>query len=143
MSLQELIYTSVSSVHGDKAEVKNILAASELNNVANSVTGLLIFDGHRYIQILEGETENVDRLYNVISKDSRHQQLELLHKGGITSRSFENWRMAYESLPKGLLEKLAENMAVFSMELNGAPLKMGESFGARLEAMFMDAMAAV
>jgi len=142
MSLQELIYTSVSSVHGDKAEVKNILAASELNNVANSVTGLLIFDGHRYIQILEGETENVDRLYNVISKDSRHQQLELLHKGGITSRSFENWRMAYESLPKGLLEKLAENMAVFSMELNGAPLKMGESFGARLEAMFMDAMAA-
>lgn len=56
MSLQELIYTSVSSVHGDKAEVKNILAASELNNVANSVTGLLIFDGHRYIQILEGET---------------------------------------------------------------------------------------
>jgi len=50
--------------------------------------------------------------------------------------------MAYESLPKGLLEKLAENMAVFSMELNGAPLKMGESFGARLEAMFMDAMAA-
>ena len=142
MSLQELIYTSVSSVHGDKAEVKNILATSELNNVANSVTGLLIFDGHRYIQILEGETENVDRLYNVISKDSRHQQLELLHKGGITSRSFENWRMAYESLPKGLLEKLAENMAVFSMELNGAPLKMGESFGARLEAMFMDAMAA-
>lgn len=86
--------------------------------------------------------ENVDRLYNVISKDSRHQQLELLHKGGITSRSFENWRMAYESLPKGLLEKLAENMAVFSMELNGATLKMGESFGARLEAMFMDAMAA-
>ena len=143
MSLQELIYTSVSSAHGDKTEVKNILAASELNNVANSVTGLLIFDGHRYIQILEGETENVDRLYNVISKDSRHQQLELLHKGGITSRSFENWRMAYESLPKGLLEKLAENMAVFSMELNGAPLKMGESFGARLEAMFMDAMAAV
>ena len=142
MSLQELIYTSVSSVHGDKAEVKKILAASERNNVANSVTGLLIFDGHRYIQILEGETENVDRLYDVISKDSRHQQLELLHKGGISSRSFENWRMAYESLPQGLLEKLAENMAVFSMELNGAPLKMGESFGARLEAMFMDAMAA-
>ena len=142
MPLQELIYTSVSSAHGDKTEVKNILAASERNNVANSVTGLLIFDGHRYIQILEGETENVDRLYDVISKDSRHQQLELLHKGGITSRSFENWRMAYESLPKGLLEKLAENMAVFSMELNGAPLKTGESFGARLEAMFMDAMAA-
>jgi len=142
MPLQELIYTSVSSAQSEKDEVSNILAVSEKNNDVSAITGLLMFDGHRYIQILEGETENVDRLYNVISKDSRHQKLELLHKGGITSRSFENWRMAYESLPKGLLEKLAENMAVFSMELNGAPLKMGESFGARLEAMFMDAMAA-
>jgi len=142
MSLQELIYTSVSSVHGDKAEVKNILAASELNNVANSVTGLLIFDGHRYIQILEGEAESVNHLYDVISKDSRHQELELLHVGGISARSFENWRMAYEALPPGLLADLAEKMAVISLEQNGEALTGEESFGARLNAMFIDAMAA-
>jgi len=142
MPLQELIYTSLSSVQDDAEEVKKILASSERNNVANTVTGLLMFDGHRYIQILEGEAENVDQLYDVISKDPRHKDLELLHKGGISGRSFENWRMAYEALPLGLLEDLAENMAVFSMELDGETLNSGESFGARLNAMFMDAMAA-
>jgi len=50
--------------------------------------------------------------------------------------------MAYEALPPGLLEELAENMAVFSMELDGETLDAGESFGAKLNGMFMDAIAA-
>jgi len=142
MPLQELIYTSVASTHDEKDVVENILTSSKRNNVVRAVTGLLLFDGHRYIQILEGEAENVDQLYDVITKDPRHQQIELLHKGGIASCAFENWRMAYESMPQGLLKDLAENMAVFSMELGGAPLGEGESFGAKLEVMFMTALAA-
>ena len=142
MPLQELIYTSLSSEQADKDEAKKILTSAQRNNAANSITGLLMFDGQRYIQILEGEAEHVMRLYNIISKDPRHQHIELLHIGGITARSFDNWRMAYEALPSGLLDELAENMAVSSMELNGAPIPDGESFGARLNVMFMDAMAA-
>jgi len=142
MPLQELIYTSLSQTHSDVDDVKNILAASERNNAASSITGLLMFDGQRYVQILEGESERVTHLYNVISKDPRHQQLELLHIGGIPARAFDDWRMAYESLPQGLLDDLAEKMAVYSMELNGTPIPGGESFGARLNVMFMNAMTA-
>ncbi len=142
MALQELIYTSVSSAEDDSDGVKNILDASERNNVTTSITGLLMFDGQRYIQVLEGETQDVDTLYEVIAQDPRHAQLELLHKGGMSRRSFRNWRMAYEALPPGLLGELAENMAVYSMELNGRELEAGESFGAKLNAMFLEAMAA-
>ena len=142
MPLQELIYTSVSSAQPEKDEVSNILAVSEKNNDVSAITGLLMFDGHRYIQILEGEAESVNHLYDVISKDTRHQELELLHIGGISARSFENWRMAYEALPPGLLADLAEKMAVLSLEQNGEALTGEESFGARLNAMFIDAMAA-
>ena len=142
MPLQELIYTSVSSAQSEKDEVSNILAVSEKNNAVSAITGLLMFDGHRYIQILEGEAESVNHLYDVISKDTRHQELELLHVGGISARSFENWRMAYEALPPGLLADLAEKMAVISLEQNGEALTGEESFGARLNAMFIDAMAA-
>jgi len=142
MPLQELIYTSVSSAQSEKDEVSNILTVSEKNNAVSAITGLLMFDGHRYIQILEGEAESVNHLYDVISKDTRHQELELLHVGGISARSFENWRMAYEALPPGLLADLAEKMAVISLEQNGEALTGEESFGARLNAMFIDAMAA-
>jgi len=74
MALQELIYTSVSSAGDDSDGVKNILDASERNNVTTSITGLLMFDGQRYIQVLEGETQDVDTLYEVIAQDPRHAQ---------------------------------------------------------------------
>lgn len=142
MALLELIYTSLAEAQNDTDDVQNILASSERNNVAISVTGLLLFDGERYIQILEGQPADVETLFSTIRADARHHGLELLHKGPIAGRSFETWRMAYEALPKGLLRELAENMAVYSLELGEEPLGAGESFGAKLNGMFMDAIAA-
>ena len=142
MALLELIYTSLSEANNDTDNVRDILTSSERNNVATSVTGLLLFDGERYIQILEGQAKDVEGLFVTISDDSRHTDLELLHKGPIVGRSFETWRMAYEALPKGLLNDLAENMAVYSMVQDEESLGMGESFGAKLNGMFIDAIAA-
>lgn len=142
MALLELIYTSLSKAQTPADDVRDILSSSERNNAASAVTGLLLFDGDRYIQILEGKDESVESLFKTITADPRHHDVELLHKGGITGRSFETWRMAYEALPKGLLEDLAENMAVFSLELDGELLGIGESFGAKLNGLFIDAIAA-
>ena len=142
MDLIELIYTSLARVDSDVSDVQDILASSEKNNAAVSITGLLLFDGERYIQILEGMPSDVERLFDVIRDDSRHESLELIHKGGILSRSFKTWRMAYEAFPKGLLDTLAENMAVHSLESEDQIPATGESFGAKLNGMFMDAIAA-
>ena len=142
MALVELIYTSLSRALNENDDVGDILASSERNNAAKSVTGLLLFDGNRYIQILEGERMDVETLFAEISEDPRHHDLELLHKGDIEGRSFQTWRMAYESLPRGLLEELAENMGVCSLELDEPPRNAGESFGAKLNGLFMDSVAA-
>lgn len=142
MALKELIYTSLANPASSHESVEDILESSQRNNVARQVTGLLLFDGDRYIQILEGEPKDVDALYAKISADPRHHDLELLHHGAILSRAFSNWRMAYEEMPKGLLDDLAENMAVYAMENEGEVLDTEDSFGARLNGMFMDAIAA-
>lgn len=142
MALLELIYTSLSRAQNENDDVREILVSSERNNVATSVTGLLLFDGDRYIQILEGDRQQVENLFAIIADDPRHHNLELLHKGAIGARSFQTWRMAYETLPTGLLGELAENMAVFSFEQDEQPEGPGESFGAKLNGMFMDAIAA-
>ena len=142
MAMIELIYTSLAEADTQDRDVRDILGSSERNNRAHSITGLLLFDGQRYIQILEGETQDVETLYEVICQDARHHDLELLHKGGIIDRSFPNWRMAYEAMPKGLLAHLAESMGVFSLELADEPLGQGETFGAKLNGLFMDAIAA-
>jgi len=103
MPLQELIYTSLSKTPSDPlainqdGEVKAILAESNQNNSQAGITGLLMFDGVRFIQILEGEADKVDDLYGKIAQDSRHRMIELLHKGSLATRSFKDWRMAYEA----------------------------------------------
>ncbi|WP_427454082.1 BLUF domain-containing protein [Litorimonas sp. WD9-15] len=142
MALQELIYTSLANPASSHAAVQDILKSSQRNNVAHEITGLLLFDGDRYIQILEGVPQNLDLLFSKISSDSRHHSLELLHRGPVASRAFSDWRMAYEEMPKGLLDDLAENMAVYAMENEGEILDPEDSFGARLNGMFMDAIAA-
>ena len=142
MALQELIYTSLAIPNASHENVEDILAASQRNNTQYDVTGLLLFDGDRYIQILEGSAENIDKIYDAIAKDKRHHGVELIHRGEIEGRAFTDWRMAYEALPVGLLGELAEKMSVYAMEVTGEIILPGESFGTRLDALFMDALAA-
>jgi len=142
MALQELLYTSLATPHSSQKHVTDILKTSQENNALYKMTGLLLFDGHRYIQILEGTAENLDVLFAAIEQDDRHYNLELIHRGGIETRAFQDWQMAYEALPLGLLNDLAENMSVFALDVETDVMAEGESFGARLNGMFMDAMAA-
>jgi hypothetical protein len=138
MALTELIYTSLSVPAGADVDVKALLDVSQRNNTADAITGLLLFDGKRYIQILEGEKPALSNLLARIEADPRHAMIELLHRGPIGERAFADWRMAYEHMPLGLLDDLAENMAVMGFEMEGMP-EPGDSFGARLHGMFMDA----
>jgi hypothetical protein len=58
-----------SSVH--LAELCRTL--SEYNKLVG-VTGLLVFDGVRYIQLIEGEDSAVDLLMARIARDRRHDK---------------------------------------------------------------------
>jgi hypothetical protein len=48
-----------------------------------------------FIQILEGERSNVNRLYATIIKDKRHQNVELVSIEEIQNRRFPEWSMAH------------------------------------------------
>lgn len=139
MALTEIIYTSIAVPIGATVDVKALLSTCERNNKRDEISGLLLFDGHRYIQILEGEEPQVSALFDRIKSDSRHELLELLHSGPVGERAFADWRMAYEHMPTGLLDDLAENMAVMGFEMDDTVPEQGDSFGARLHGMFMDA----
>jgi len=138
MALNELIYTSVATPVGADVDVQGLLKTCERNNRRDQISGLLLFDGTRYIQILEGTDAKLDDLFGRITADTRHEMVELLHRGPVSERAFADWRMAYEAMPLGLLDDLAENMAVMGFEMDGTP-EPGDSFGARLHGMFMDA----
>lgn len=58
---------------------------------------LIYFDG-TFVQFLEGPKENIDPLFESISKDKRHQDVILLIDGVSSKREFEDWSMAFKKI---------------------------------------------
>lgn len=95
--LYQLIYSSTSTDQFDvSTDIDNILTSSKGFNVENEVTGVLIYKGGVFIQLLEGDESSVRTLFDKISSDSRHEELKVLYQGDTSERIFPHWSMAYK-----------------------------------------------
>ena len=76
-----------------REEVEAILAASARNNPARGITGLLLFNGRNFLQLLEGEAGEVAGLMDTITADSRHAGVSVLDRRTIKARTCPDWAM--------------------------------------------------
>ena len=96
--LYELLYSSIATATFDEGGVEELLVRARARNIQCNVTGVLFFNGRKFLQLLEGPKEHVDELFTIIKEDSRHSQVTVFHTGEIDERAFEGWAMAYETL---------------------------------------------
>ena len=68
----------------------------------------MIYHAPTIFQILEGEEEEVQKLFNVIKKDKRHQIISY-HTETIVHHSFPHWKMAYKKLS---IEEIKKNLTL-------------------------------
>ena len=93
-----LIYVSTSVNLLNDEELLSILKVSRENNASKDVTGLLLYKGGNFMQVLEGPDEVVNDLYEKIKLDSRHKDVSLISREQISARQFSNWEMAFQNL---------------------------------------------
>lgn len=91
----QLVYVSTAAPGVSEREVQQILARSRANNARNLLTGLLYFDGLRFMQVLEGAPDRIEATYARITVDPRHRALVVVSRRTIEAREFGNWAMAY------------------------------------------------
>jgi hypothetical protein len=61
---------------------------------------MLIHSDGDFLQVLEGEPENVIGVYDRISVDPRHRDISVLQRGlGYGDRLFPNWTMGFKRVP--------------------------------------------
>ncbi|MCB4798816.1 BLUF domain-containing protein [Neotamlana laminarinivorans] len=65
------------------------------NNKKNNITGVLIHKDHNFLQVMEGETKQVDLLFEVIKKDKRHQNLFIIINTNTEQRIFEDYNFGF------------------------------------------------
>ncbi len=97
--LVRLLYVS-RSVASAPDDTESILAASRRNNPPVGITGILCYGDGIYLQAIEGGRDQVNRLFSRISRDARHEHVELLHYEEITERRFGGWTMGQVNLAK-------------------------------------------
>ncbi len=90
--LSQYLYISTAPTLG-RDEVDSILAASARNNPVRGITGLLLFNGRNFLQLLEGEEGEVAGLMDTITADPRHSGVSVLDHRGIESRTCPDWAM--------------------------------------------------
>ncbi|MGB3456772.1 MAG: BLUF domain-containing protein [Litorimonas sp.] len=132
-ALLEIVYSSRTPEPLAPDAVRSLLDHARRKNAAWNVTGLLCYDRHQFLQIIEGETDVILDLFHAIQNDPRHTDLRILHEGDIERRAFNDWKMAYEPVPQGLLPTLTHAI-LRQPEARESDI----SAGRRIFALFMD-----
>ena len=96
-----IIYISSTRYAHTNGDIDAILFQSQKNNLRDGLTGLLIYDGKRFFQYLEGEETQVCRTVERIRADDRHYALVVLSEKETERRQFGNWAMAGHYMSPG------------------------------------------
>ena len=89
----QLIYRSEAVEGTDLHTVKAIADCASRKNRNLEITGVLLFTGDHFVQVLEGGKHVVLRVYEQIQQDTRHRNVDLLLLRPIEKRRFPYWSM--------------------------------------------------
>lgn len=95
--LCQLFYISRS--RSTPLDVEQILASARRQNLQRGVTGILLFSGGHFAQLLEGSSRALHDTMSAIDADPRHEAVTRLIEEPATRRRFGDWSMAFFEAP--------------------------------------------
>ena len=93
--LKRLVYVSRVAAHLTEMNVQRIQWSSQVRNRRLDLTGMLVFTGRHFAQVLEGREEALRELMASVRRDARHSDLKVVVEQPITQRRFDGWAMGY------------------------------------------------
>lgn len=91
--MQRVVYSSVAGKGTTSADVFKIIETSARKNPERQITGFLIYDSDRFLQLVEGPVLSLQALLETLDDDDRHHSIEILHRGNADERWFPDWGM--------------------------------------------------
>jgi hypothetical protein len=90
-----IMYSSEAAAGLATPELEGMLAESRIRNKAHGISGVLVFVDGAFLQILEGEKDDVLELMARIERDPRHHDVKVFSEQEVDERAFPTWSMAY------------------------------------------------
>jgi hypothetical protein len=113
--LERIVYISAAREPQTEESVGRILDVSRSRNAANHITGLLIGGGAWWMQLIEGETDKLEPIWQSIRADPRHDPVVMVQRRAVRQRSFTGWSLQFRDTDDEsfgtLLEELTGSIA--------------------------------
>ena len=93
-----LVYVSSASHPLSEEDLLSLLEQSRNRNKRQNVTGMLLYIGGNFFQILEGDVKDVEEIYEAIVQDERNKDNIVIIKENINERTFPDWSMGFKHL---------------------------------------------
>jgi hypothetical protein len=79
-------------------ELEELLKKARSKNRSLNITGMLLYKGGNFMQLLEGPKEAVLPLVETIERDPRHHGFQRLLQQEKDEREFSEWQMGFKKL---------------------------------------------
>jgi hypothetical protein len=93
MNLTSVTYTSLARLDLQTSDLEDIHRTAREVNALEGITGLLVFNGTHFLQIIEGSESTIAELVERLRKDPRHTGFEVRDQRKVDTRSFPDWSM--------------------------------------------------
>lgn len=90
-----LCYQSRSKARPSEDDLAELVDHARERNRQFGVTGMLVHQGDRFFQWLEGPSAALEGLWSSIRRDERHGDIQLLGKGITSIRLFSEWDLSF------------------------------------------------
>ncbi|CAN5907309.1 hypothetical protein BH11PSE13_BH11PSE13_32910 [soil metagenome] len=78
--------------------VGKIVGQARARNASRQISGLLVFDGLRFCQHIEGPQRELLRLMDSIGQDPRHTDIRVVYDGTLDARRYQRFEMGYADI---------------------------------------------
>lgn len=96
--LYYLIYVSSACFDFTDQDLLDLLEQSREDNLKLEITGMLLYKGGNFMQVLEGERDAVKGIFEKIRVDKRHKGVIVVLEGDLAERQFPNWSMGFKRM---------------------------------------------
>jgi uncharacterized membrane protein (DUF373 family) len=116
----QLTYLSTPTRTMSNDDLMDILEKARLNNAGLGISGMLLYTGEVFVQVLEGEENVVDDLVKLIKIDPRHKDFRIIERKKIDSREYAEWTMGFKRVEKDDLRNIPGLNKFFETDLGGS-----------------------
>lgn len=113
-----LIYISSATKWPSEEELTALLEQARSRNAHQNVTGMLLYDNATYMQVLEGNREDVYEIFASISRDPRNTGIVKLVEEEIEQRDFPDWSMGFKDLKSHSPDELPGFVDIYNGRLD-------------------------